>query len=582
MKILTFSPHAFFKVHALPEALVAESLRNYGHEILTVNCNGIYKSGCLCMPEEIFSDEIKKQDVCKQCQCNRDEINKEFGFNSILIEDFITNEEINNAKKITNDLTPVTYIDFHIDGIPIGKYALYEFWLNNKLNSVNFNSNLWNIYKAYFYNAAITFYASKRMISLKSPDRITTYNSLYSVNRVLTAIADLRRIPNYSLHAGSHIKNRFSEMVIVRGISHNFNRHPFLEKIKNIPLNSRQINHVYSHLKELFNATSPWVYSIKNRRLHSIEIRLAIGATNSQKVLLAVMRSNDERQAAKLSDVDIFNATPLFGSQISWLRWLSDFARNNKNYKIVFRVHPREYPNKREKVTSPNANIFEQEIKNLDLPDNLYINLPSDNISLHDLLKISDVVLNNSSSVGLEASFFGIPVVGIGDDLYVFDPALQKESNTIDEYIQNIEQAIEGGWSFSRVIETYRWLNYLFSEVGIDISDGYRSNKYSENRALNLFFRALRKLESYFSPVYPVRFRPKPLKNSPLLNYAIINAVDNHIGIFKSGNISGNINHEYRTIKKQYRKIMKSISHDLDDDFLWRFMEISRTEASSS
>ena len=77
----------------------------------------------------------------------------------------------------------------------------------------------------------------------------------------------------------------------------------------------------------------------------------------------------------------------------------------------------------------------------------LHINLPRDNLSLHDLLKISDVLLNNTSTAGLEASLFGIPVVGIRDDLYAFDLALQEEPDSI---FRNDDRAAAGTLELGR------------------------------------------------------------------------------------------------------------------------------------
>ena len=89
MKILLFSPHAFFDVHALPEALVGESLRFKGHDVVAVNCNGLYKNMCLCMPLVGMNDFKAKKEICRKCKSNRDHVNKEFSFRAIYIDDYI-------------------------------------------------------------------------------------------------------------------------------------------------------------------------------------------------------------------------------------------------------------------------------------------------------------------------------------------------------------------------------------------------------------------------------------------------------------------------------------------------------------
>ena len=68
MKLLVFSPHAYYSVWAIPEAIVAEAIQNKGHEIILVGCNGIYKSYCACMSSipSVSTNEVK-QKICTRC-----------------------------------------------------------------------------------------------------------------------------------------------------------------------------------------------------------------------------------------------------------------------------------------------------------------------------------------------------------------------------------------------------------------------------------------------------------------------------------------------------------------------------------
>ena len=572
MKILLFSPHAYFDVHALPEALVAESLKFKGNDVVAVNCNGLYKNMCLCMPLVDINDFQAKKEICKQCISNRDYINKEFSFRSILIDNYIDNDSHKLIVLATQSITRGNYLEFKIHEFPIAKYALYEFMLNHKLTSTNIPENLWNEYIEIFRNTIATYYAILEIIKQENPDRIITYNSLYSVNRIVCAVADRMGIPNFFLHAGSHVKRRLHQLVIFRkleGIALT-NVHPYLLQCRERPCNEDQLGLIIEHIEELFNANSPWVYSIKNAKLSCNEVRQKMNIEASQKVILAVMRSNDERIAAALAGVDLFKAKPIFASQLDWLTWLSSFARRHENYSIIFRVHPREFPNKRERVTSENAEIFLSFLENFDLPKNLFINLPSDNLSLHDLLKISDLVLNNSSSAGLEAALFGIPVLGIGDDLYSFDHNLQIEAESLESYEAYILNLSAESWSIRRVIKAYRWLNYLNSEVAIDISDGYKSVKVNGSRGLRFLKRMVNKIlikVKLASPFPEVQNRSNPLKNIDRLTCAIINNVDSHIGRFEA-QAPGEPYGERLAIERNYLSIMRSISAKNDEEFL--------------
>jgi hypothetical protein len=578
MKILFFSPFAYFSVHALPEALVAEALAKAGHDVVFVRCDGLFKRHCLAMSLVPFEDEDTKNEICDVCRATRDNITAEFRFSSFTIDEFALPEEIDWAEQVAQTITPHDYLEFNIGGIPLGRFALYEFWLNHKLSSPDIPSALWPEYIAQLQNVVIAFYAMRRILAQQLPDRVVTYNSLYSLNRTVCSLAEALNIPHFMLHAGSHHKLRLQQMTIFKGIASrsSINRLPVAKQYRVMPCTSEQVDMITEHVRELLDATSPWVYSIKSKRSRSQDLLDRFDVRPGQKVLLAIMRSNDERLAAAYAGIGHYKAKPIFSDQYEWLSWLIQFAQHNPEYSIIFRVHPREFPNKREQVTSQNAIKFVAFLKDMDLPSNFHINLPQDQLSLHDLFKITDAVLNNTSTAALEASFFGIPVVGVGDEVFAFDLSLQDEPTCISEYVTKIKRAASQGWSFVRVVSAYRWLNYVHSEVSIDISDGYRPDQSS----VRLWIRFFRKLERVirrrwgWKPVPPeTRGRPKTLKNAARLTYAIVNNEDSHIGVFPAVR-SGNEKREAKKIAEAYKALMNSIHDPQDAIFLSRYSRL--------
>lgn len=451
------------------------------------------------------------------------------------------------------------------------QFALYEFWLNHKLFSEEIVPELWPEYLAVFENTLKTLLASQRMMVELKPDRIVSYNALYSVNRMVAAIADTKSISHFTLHAGRHHKRRLQHMTVYKGIGYEvmLNRLPRVEAYRMAPCTPAQVAIVTEHVRELFEANSMWVYSIKGGHHSSMQLLDLFEVREEQKVLLAVMRSADERQAGRYAGIRHYDSNPLFADQFEWLAWLVEFAKRSPEYVIIFRVHPREFPNKREAVTSQNAYAFMDYIEKLELPANLHINLPRDNISLHDLLKITDVMLNNTSTAGLEASLFGIPVIGGRDELYSFDLALQEEPNSIEDYVEKIAAACAIGWRFSRVIGAYRWLNYLFSETEIDISDGYDPKCGAITRKTKIMRLIMQKLRSTFDlggGFREVRGRMRPVTNKDKLVYAIVNNQDSHIGAFPMAP-AGDVRQERDAVRQAYVSLMASISNPNDGHF---------------
>ena len=229
------------------------------------------------------------------------------------------------------------------------------------------------------------------------------------------------------------------------------------------------------------------------------------------------------------------------------------------------------FPQKREDVTSEFAKEFQIFIQNT-VPKNFYFNLPEDKLSVHDLYKITDLVLNNSSTVGLEASLLGIPVIGCGDVLYSFDPSLQKEPRSKDEYTNMISSHMQLGVSAKRIIMAFRWLRYFSEHVCIDISDGYKIG--NENFIYKILIR-LRFLLSRFNLHFKtlssleVLFRSKTLINSKWLSYAITNNTLDHID-FKDLEYSNDADNETILIKKCFLQYCNTIENRYDKKFIER------------
>jgi hypothetical protein len=136
-------------------------------------------------------------------------------------------------------------------------------------------------------------------------------------------------------------------------------------------------------------------------------------------------------------------------------------------------VHPREFPNKRDNVKSAHAHELEALL--IDLPPNVAINWPADNLSLYDLAEVTDVFLNAWSSVGKEMSLLGLPVVLYSPDLPLYPADVNYLGTTHDGYFTAIENALADGWRRENIVRTYRWCAIEYSHMLVDIADAYKT-----------------------------------------------------------------------------------------------------------
>ena len=511
LKILVFAPHSAIWLHAFPEALIVESLAQEGHEIIYITCGGEFAKYCICMSAFGLSQDaskIRKQKICDTCRNHKQIIKENFNFKGYDLDILLTVEHRKKIREIVNDVSQNNFLELIIDGIEIGRIALYELLLQYKKSSLNFSETEWLHYLIALENTLISFFACQEILAIEKPDRVITYNSLYSVNRMCCQIAEKQGISTYFLHAGGNLAHRLETMWLGKNSTFKFYQSLkyYWDSYKDTPCSSEALKLVTDHFIELFKGKHFLVYSsgIKD----SINIREKFGIHEQQKILVATMSSYDERFAGETSGEIPDDYNLIFPTQIDWIKFLVKLMQTRQDLFLIIRVHPREFPNTRDSVKSEHAEKIEQIF--LDLPTNVVINYPSDKISIYNLAGYTDLFLNAWSSVGEEMSLFGIPVLIYSPDLIFYPPDLNYVATSKEDFYLKIDQALEDGWSFERIRATYRWYALKFTLSVFDLSPSISWHQTPSKKEENILLRIINKI------------RRKILYSIPIINNQII------------------------------------------------------------
>ncbi|HEY3308697.1 MAG TPA: hypothetical protein VGJ93_09605 [Desulfuromonadaceae bacterium] len=501
MKIMFFSPNAAIWIHAFPEALVAESLAQQGHEITYIGCGGVLDKYCISMSAfgiHFGDDRSRKKRICSKCIKNEKLLRSNFAFSGPDLIDLVTESDKEYADNIVSSIRPDNFLELVIEEIPIGRITLFELLLNAKKSSLDFTSVEWEIYQAALYNSIIVLRGMQKLFKMSIPDRVIAYNTLYSVNNVACSYAKLFDIPYYMLHAGNILSNRLSTLMLTKENGFHLLRQ-MVQKwndVKYRPCTASVLKHVTDHYLEVTRGRSVWAYS-SSPKGSSVNLRHFFGINDEQKVICATMSSYDERFAAGTVEAFPLNIPDItFTTQIEWIKALVSYASKRTDLNLIIRVHPREFPNKRESVLSEHARLLKTEFSRL--PANVRVNWPTDNISLYDLAVVTDVFVNAWSSTGKEMALLGIPVVLFSDKLVFYPADLNYVGNTETEYFQKIEQALEDGWSPEWIRKVYRWSAMEYAYSLLNISESFSYNEYQKE--LPFFTRGLNFLLKFISP----------------------------------------------------------------------------------
>jgi hypothetical protein len=501
LKILVFAPHSAVWIHSLPEALVAEALQRGGHEIVYVGCGGLLNSHCVSMSAASVPFEAPasaKERVCRLCRKNEKLLRGRLNLEGPDLVELATAEDLSFAEALLDSTEPRSWPGLTQDGAEIGKIALYEMLIQSKRGALEFDPTEFARYRANLKNVIIVVRVTQRILDELKPDRIVLYNALYSVHRAVCRLAELRGIPQYYLHAGDNLSVRLRTLVLAR--NHAFHHYEHLRdqwsKLEGRPCPSDAMAAATNHLLEMARGRSIWAYS--TAPTGRVDLRRKFNIAANQKVICATMSSDDERFGGEVAGVLRPVKGVLFPSQVDWIRALIDYVKTRPELFLLVRVHPREFPNRREQVLSDHAKTLQEALSTL--PGNVRANWPTDGTSLYDLAAITDVFANAWSSAGREMAWLGLPVVLYSTELCLYPPQLNYVGTTEPEYFRQIEKALADGWSADTIRRTYRWSAADLFFATLDISDSFPVDEHPRywRRVLD---RAIRSV----APTYRLR-----------------------------------------------------------------------------
>ena len=102
---------------------------------------------------------------------------------------------------------------------------------------------------------------------------------------------------------------------------------------------------------------------------------------------------------------------------VNLLNSFIEYAKNNQDLHFIIRIHPREYKNYSHSLSSEMYYELLELLKNV--PKNISLNLPKQKISIYEIAKDVDLVLNSWSSVGKDLALIGLPVITYGKKKFV-------------------------------------------------------------------------------------------------------------------------------------------------------------------
>ena len=501
MKIQFFDPFANIWPHSYPIARVMARFSELGHNVEVVRCDGTFSSHCVAMSGanvSYRSSLIEKRMVCRTCRKRSHILDEHIDIDSKLFEEYLDSKDIEIAKVAIIDCHKENWENFIYRGVPVGAMAAYEILLTHKVSSRELSAHVWSEFISNLINTILVVVVSERILRETMPDRVIVYNSLYALNNAYSHVARSLGIATFTVQGGPHVFRRASTLTCFTEPSEIFSATYASEVSEWLsePLDSDSISIVSEHLQHLMLGESAFAYSSAPGKKSKDQLAKMFGASDRRPVLTALLSSEDEFFAANLEGAipQIDEWVSVFEDQTQWIMWLLEFATRHPELQLVIRVHPRMLPNKRENKVSAYSEDLRIILANV--PENVFINWPTDEISIYDLMQYTDVVLNKRSSAGIEMMAYGLPVVLPGNEFVFSCPSdicfVAKDEASYEELII---QALKEGWSIENVRNAYRWLGFLFRATTVEVRKVSESKVSSlrpkKSRAMLVIWRGL-------------------------------------------------------------------------------------------
>jgi len=583
MKIIFFSPYSEIWNSSMPESLVAKELVISGHEVHTIRCNGLLSTYCPAMTSHglnFESSERVKRRVCTSCIHAQKTLDYHSGVSTSLISDHISDEDRLRVGSILKSVNYNNWQKVEIESIPIGKFATYEILLNHKINEANGLKAVWEEYVNNLQQCLMIHFAISNFLKVNQVERLVVYNSLYSLNRTAVRTAEKFGVSWRTIHGGRNLVDMHQTLTISNDDSQDIlvAKSRLWNAWSLVPLTQDEIRSVGQNIDVQFGARSAFTYSIAKSISNPQNLRNNLGISSKKKVILCTLASEDERFAADMVGALEFKMTEnynFFKGNQDWVLWLIDFVSKFEGFHLIIRLHPRGFPNKREGVSAASSAQIEEVLSVV--PAQVTINRPSDNLSLYDLAEIVDVVVNSTSTAGLELLTLGIPVVShCPKNLFSYPAEFNYVGLTKEKYAEAILEATKNGWSIENSIRGFRYRSFLYNQVSYSLHDQIPDRKkYLIHRILTwLRFRKSISVPSLIINFFrekEFRYQNKSLKFGSQIIEAVVGP--NELDKAVISNQMRSPAEERRNIQRELSRIARQYFSGDDDSFLRKKIE---------
>ena len=479
-----FRPYANVREHNLIERSFLDSARANHLPTTLIECNRDLLPFCFNMYTHglDFNSSINSRtSFCNTCKYQAGIYRLFSGYQTISLSDILPELNLETVREL-DDVFKSKSPKFIQQGFDFCQMASYELRLRNA-SHVEVPEYLYDEWRRQTELCIRTFHGAQEFFRKKDTLMVVAYNRLYSLNNAFLTAAE--SMGHYA--AGIQANGRPSK--IYDRITVSFHRdHPLnptelhsWKLAQSKPLTPCQVSRTFLALKDYLLSNGGWTFSpaISVSGKKTIDNLMKPYANG---LVVLTLSSSDEMFAAHSAGVRLtwINSESFLQTQQLAINKYVTLANNNPNTLFVIRPHPRDCGNKR---GTRGVEGFSETLRTLlstvpESTSNIYLNTPSDGISIYDLIKVAKFVFNVNSTTGVHNTALGGTTIDSSDRTILSYP--MKINRKMDSFDPAELTTPKQLFAFETVVLSWRWIHFQ-----------HYGNSINTNSAANWLFRKI-------------------------------------------------------------------------------------------
>jgi hypothetical protein len=472
-----FAPDAGVTPHFAAHCIVARTLRELGHQVLMVRCDGYYRH---CVVMDMFNlttsktPEQRKQ-VCDHCRGSEVRMRRPYKLPSVDLGEFISAKTIEDIEQQCRSM-PFDAGEFQVDGIRFGALCSSDLALSMKtLDQLRVTGEPRKMLEAYVSGALTSYRAMQALFQKLNVARVIFFNE-YGMLAGAALAAIKAGIPVTRITHAVHQNIDRQKINILHDPLTIMTYHKSLDewpRWRDLALSPMQVRMLVDNQLSRLGASGHTIYSARYSGASS-DIFDCLGLSPERTTLVAYTSSVDEFNSnlnlMSSFGVNLFQKEQPFSDQMEWLDAVIGHVERSEHLQLVIRIHPREGKTSRDNNSSEHlARLVEHFSGSY---KHVRIIWPEDPTSSYDLSEIADVALSGWSNITMELARLGIPVLTAFYRYVPFPvPDVVAWEPTPAGYFRQLERMIGESVTLDRIRYAFRW-SYVYSlSMSVDFGD---------------------------------------------------------------------------------------------------------------